>query len=201
MSSNSPFEEKENKISIKIALVGETQTGKTSLLIKYVENRFDSDHIQTVGMNFMEKEVDAGDVKLNLSIWDLGGQQENVHMLPLVCDGAMAIIFVFDLMRKSTLTAIKEWFKKARQLNKAAVPILVATKFDLFSQQDAETVESITKQARKFAKAMKAPLVFTSSSHSININKLFTVIISRIFDSPCSLEEISNVGEPILEFK
>ena len=46
------------------------------------------------------------------------GQREFVNMLPLVCNDAVAILFMFDLSRKSTLNSIKEWYRQARGFNK-----------------------------------------------------------------------------------
>lgn len=39
-------------------------------------------------------------------------------MLPLVCNDAVAILFMFDLSRKATLNSIKEWYRQARGFNK-----------------------------------------------------------------------------------
>ena len=55
---------------------------------------------------------------ITFSIWDLGGQREFVNMLPLVCNDAVAILFMFDLSRKSTLNSVKEWYRQARGFNK-----------------------------------------------------------------------------------
>src|SRR6185369_17370939 len=49
------------------------------------------------------------------------GQREFVNMLPLVCNDAAAILFMFDLTRKSTLNSIKEWFRQARGFNKVCL--------------------------------------------------------------------------------
>ncbi|KUF97773.1 Choline-phosphate cytidylyltransferase B [Phytophthora nicotianae] len=93
-------------------------------------------------------------------------------MLPLVCNDAVAILFMFDLSRKATLTSIKEWYRQVRSINKA----------------------------RKFAKAMKAPLIFTSASHSINVQKVFKVVLSKVFDLKCTVPIIDRVGDPILQY-
>lgn len=42
-------------------------------------------------------------------------------MLPLVCNDAVAILFTFDLSRKSTLNNLKEWYRQARGLNMASL--------------------------------------------------------------------------------
>lgn len=91
------------------------------------------------GVNFMEKTISIRGTEITFSIWDLGGvliytclhsvhgliskcaiagQREFVNMLPLVCNDAVAILFMFDLSRKSTLNSVKEWYRQARGFNK-----------------------------------------------------------------------------------
>lgn len=71
------------------------------------------------GVNFMEKTISVRRTTITFSIWDLGGQREFVNMLPLVCNDAIALLFMFDLTRKSTLNSVKEWYRQARGFNKA----------------------------------------------------------------------------------
>lgn len=65
-------------------MVGDSQIGKTSLMVRYVEGSFNEDYIQTLGVNFMEKTISIRNTEITFSIWDLGGQREFVNMLPLV---------------------------------------------------------------------------------------------------------------------
>jgi GTP-binding protein of the ras superfamily involved in termination of M-phase len=171
-------------------MVGDAQIGKTSLMVKYVEGSWDEDYIQTLGVNFMEKTISIRNTEITFSIWDLGGQREFVNMLPLVCNDAVAILFMFDLTRKSTLNSIKEWYRQGRGFNKTAIPFLVGTKYDHFVNFPIEDQEEISNQvgtplysqklvksnlddqARRFAKAMRASLIFSSTSHSINVQKV-----------------------------
>jgi GTP-binding protein of the ras superfamily involved in termination of M-phase len=95
-------------------------------------------------------------------------------MLPLVSNDAVAILFMFDLTRKNTLNSIKEWYRQTRGFNKVslqwsslslddiaqtAIPVLIGTKYDQFIQLNRTQQEEITRQAKKFSKAMHAPLV------------------------------------------
>lgn len=120
----------------------------------------------------MEKTISIRNTEITFSIWDLGGQREFVNMLPLVCNDAVAILFMFDLTRKSTLNSIKEWYRQGRGFNKTAIPFLVGTKYDHFVNFPREEQEEISMQAKRFAKAMKASLIFSSTSHSINVQKV-----------------------------
>jgi len=139
----------------------------------------------------MEKTISIRNTEITFSIWDLGGQREFVNMLPLVCNDAVAILFMFDLTRKSTLNSIKEWYRQGRGFNKTAIPFLVGTKYDHFVNFPREEQEEISNQvstpatlnrdfadsakAKRFARAMKASLIFSSTSHSINVQKVCIV--------------------------
>ncbi|PWN95647.1 putative ras-GTPase [Tilletiopsis washingtonensis] len=197
-SVGSMGEVEKSSVIIKVGMVGDSQIGKTSLMVRYVEGSFNEDYIQTLGVNFMEKTISIRNTEITFSIWDLGGQREFVNMLPLVSNDAVAILFMFDLSRKSTLNSVKEWYRQARGFNKTAIPFLVGTKYDAFATFPKEEQEEITKQARRFARAMKAPLIFSSTSASINVQKIFKIILSKAFDLKCTIPEIKGVGEPLL---
>ena len=162
----------QNNVVIKVGMVGDAQIGKTSLMVKYVEGSWDEDYIQTLGtvllfamtaptlfvstdskcltpflgVNFMEKTISIRNTEITFTIWDLGGQREFVNMLPLVCNDAVAILFMFDLTRKSTLNSIKEWYRQGRGFNKTAIPFLVGTKYDHFINFSKEEQEEISTQ-------------------------------------------------------
>ncbi|KAI7976848.1 hypothetical protein EIK77_010079 [Talaromyces pinophilus] len=165
-----------NSVVIKVGMVGDAQIGKTSLMVKYVEGSWDEDYIQTlgerdlsyrksilyhlltrgtIGVNFMEKTISIRNTEITFSIWDLGGQREFVNMLPLVCNDAVAILFMFDLTRKSTLNSIKEWYRQGRGFNKTAIPFLIGTKYDHFVNFPREDQEEISLQVCR-AKLKKA---------------------------------------------
>lgn len=76
----------------------------------------------------------------------------------------------------------------------------MGTKYDLYTSLPPEEMEDIDKLARKYAKAMKAPLVFSSASHSINVQKMFKIVLSKVFDLKSTVEEIVALGEPLLIF-
>jgi len=171
--------EDKNSVVIKVGMVGDSQIGKTSLMVKYVEGSFDEDYIQTLGVNFMEKTISVRRTTITFSIWDLGGQREFVNMLPLVCNDA-------------------EWYRQSRGFNKTAIPFLIGTKFDTFATFPRDEQEEITKQAKRFARAMHASLIFCSSSASINVQKIFKIVLAKAFDLKCVIPEIEGVGEPVL---
>ena len=86
----------------------------------------------------MEKTISVRRTTITFSIWDLGGQREFVNMLPLVCNDAVAILFMFDLSRKSTLNSVKEWYRQARGFNKVSADhisiLLLSAHLDMIIQ-------------------------------------------------------------------
>lgn len=193
---------KESKrIIIKVGMIGEMHTGKVNIMIKLVEDSVDNEYIESLGVNFIEKTVRLKNIAVTLSFWDLGGRKEYRQLMPLLCNDARVLLFVFDLTRKRTLSMVRRLFKIAKKQNKYAIPFLIGSKFDLFNQKDMEFKQEITNKAQKFAKLMRAPLIFCSSSRSINIQKIFQIIIARVFHLKPRVTEVKKVGEPILEYK
>lgn len=188
-------------LQLKVGMLGDSYVGKTSLMVKYVENKFEEDYIQTLGINFMEKIISVKDRTVTFTIFDLGGgENEFNQMIPLVCADAAAILFMFDLTRRVTLRSIQEWYRQARGFNQMFIPFLVGTKFDVFAGLGMDKQRDMIAHARTFARAMRSPLVFTSASHSINVQKLFKIVLSKRFNLTCNVARMSNVGEPILEY-
>lgn len=192
---------KNKQFVVKVGMLGDVQVGKTSLMVKYVNGKFDEDYIMTLGVNFLEKKVQIKNTEVNLMIWDLGGQKEFMSMLDLVCNDSLALFFMFDLTRKTTLRSVKDWFLHSRKYNKRALPFLIGTKYDKFIELPKEEQEDITNQARKYAEKMKCPLIYSSAAAGINIKKLFKLVLAKVFDFPPSIDKITVVGEPILEYE
>lgn len=181
-------------ISIKLALVGDAGVGKSSVLLRYVDSRFDS--TITLGVSFMEKTISVNkNTKCNMSIWDLGGSFS--ALLPIVCESSVAVVFMFDLTRRESLESIKTWYKQVRAINKTAIPFLCGTKFDLFNHVTETERDSTISLARKYANAMKAPLIFTSALETVNVGKLFKIIFLKVFDLPIDVAIVTE--EAIVE--
>jgi len=97
------------------------------------------------------------------------------------------------------LASVRAWFLEARKLNKNAMPFLIGTKFDSFEKMQLSHQQSMTKQARKFARAMKASLIFCSAKKGINVAKIFKAILTTTFRIKAEIHEVTQVGQPIFE--
>ncbi|EET01237.1 GTP-binding protein TEM1 [Giardia duodenalis assemblage B] len=189
------------QLIVKIALLGNAEAGKTSLMVRYVEGEFNHNYIQSLGVNFMERTITLHDNPVLLSIWDLGGESEFKNMLPLVCDGSMVFLYIFDLTSKTSLASIKEWYRQAKALNRSAFPVLVGAKYDRFRELREDKRKEIIEHARRYSKAMKnCPLVFTSAELGVNINRLFKLVVCLVFGLNPGIEQIDADDQPIFEY-
>lgn len=91
------------------------------------------------------------------------------------------------------------WYKKGTARNKA-MTILIGSKFDEFVTLPLEIQQTITEQARSYARAMNATLFFSSSTHDINVNKVFKFAAAKLFNLPWTVHRNLNRGEPIIDF-
>eukprot|EP01084_Bolivina_argentea_P296793 511208_1 len=198
------FKEKKNKVVVKVGMLGDSQIGKTTLMVKYIEDKYDEDYIETLGVNFMDKSIELKNVNVTMRIWELGGQKEFTTLMHSTVQrdsGTKIVLFAFDLTNKQSLFSVKRWYKDARKENKIFMPFLIGTKFDLFDELEDHHKQDITKQARKFAKKMHAPLIYCSSAQSINVKKIFKVIIAKVFDLKPKIKEAHDATkEALIEF-
>ncbi|KAH0790846.1 small GTPase [Histomonas meleagridis] len=190
----------EGNVTVKIALIGSTMVGKTSLMVKYCKGTFSEDYIATLGVQFLEKTINVKNTPVNLVIWDIGGQKNFMDMLNICCEGAHAMIFMFDLSNVKSLTALRDWYKAAYQCNQTARVFLVGNKFDKYFELPEQERIAITNKAKKFASAIGAPLVYCSNTHSINVKKLFQIVVGSVFGLNLKVEKVDDPSKPVVIF-
>jgi small GTP-binding protein len=120
------------KYLYKILVAGNAGSGKTSLLRRYVEGKFDESTIMTVGVDFFIKEIEFDSkAECTLQLWDFGGQVRFRHLLENYVMGARGALLLTDLTREPVMDELVEWVNIVR-LHDITLPIiLVGTKYDL----------------------------------------------------------------------
>ncbi|XP_042417762.1 septum-promoting GTP-binding protein 1-like [Zingiber officinale] len=192
--------EAEEVLSLKISLLGDCQIGKTSFMIKYVGDLEEQKGLEMTGLNLMDKIFVIKGATIAFRIWDVAGDEQSLDQVPIACKDAVAILIMFDLTSRCTLNNVICWHQRARKWNKTAIPILIGTKFDNFAELPLEMQWMIVNQARACARAMKATLFFSSTTHNINVNKIFKFIAAKLFNLPWTIERNLTIGEPIIDF-
>jgi len=102
------------KYQFKIVLLGDGGTGKTALTNRFCFNEFDLDTKLTIGLSFNSFSIPAKEeglnIRIGLSIWDFGGQERFLPLLPQFITGANGALIVHDLTRFVTLQNLKrDW--------------------------------------------------------------------------------------------
>ena len=75
-SKNSIYSETNYDISLKLVVIGESGVGKSNLILRFKENRFDEDLMPTVGLDFYSEDFNIKDKKIRVQIWDTAGQEK-----------------------------------------------------------------------------------------------------------------------------
>lgn len=131
MSANTVGGDKYNQL-MKLIVVGDSGTGKSCLLHRFVEDTFSEDQTQTIGVEFGAKVVHLLGKKVKLQIWDTAGQERYKSVTRSYYRGAVGCLVVYDVTSRSSFEHIPQWLSDVRQLaGKEAVVMLVGNKSDL----------------------------------------------------------------------
>ncbi len=125
----------------KICVVGNGGVGKTSMVLRYCENSFKENYLMTIGSNFSTKAVELADYpnyNVKLQIWDLAGQKHFSFVRPPFYRGASAIIWTFDLTRRSSFVDLALWREEVEKVIGLKTSVLVGNKLDLAEEGDRE---------------------------------------------------------------
>jgi len=116
---------------LKTIITGEGGVGKTTLLHRYIEGRFQANTRLTIGVEFFLKELTIDDDSILLQIWDFGGQERFRFLLNNYVKGAKGALLLFDLTRPLTLNTLEEWVNLCRSDDPELPILLVGSKADL----------------------------------------------------------------------
>lgn len=171
-----------SSFKLKVLLTGAAAVGKTSLVQRFIKNRFAANYKLTVGVDILTKDVDfrQGEIA-TLSIWDIGGQQRFEFIRSTFYKGAAGALLVFDLTREQTYTETRKWLTEIRQFAGENIPfVLIGNKVDLI--EDVGMVID-RKEAQAFAKKEGSIYIETSAKTGIHVDEAFSELTRRIIDS------------------
>lgn len=145
----------------KICLIGDIAVGKTSLVRRFVERRFDETYINTIGVVISRKSLALSQphqVSANLLIWDMAGDERFDRMMHSYYLGAAGALLVCDLTRQSSAERLEGYAHHFRAVNPASPMVLIGNKADLEAQR------SIPDQQLNQIAAQLGTTWFTSSA-------------------------------------
>ena len=162
-------------IILKICLLGEAKVGKTTLVYRYIENKFRTDFRSTLGVNLLKKTVKIGDSTISTQIWDLGGQEPFKKLRKLYLEGAEGALLLFDVTNQQSFIKLGEWISSFREVHGNKPVVLIGNKIDL-----KENVIIDQSQAERYASENNMSLVLTSAKTGENVEKAFVDLLKRI---------------------
>ncbi|MFX0012554.1 MAG: Rab family GTPase [Candidatus Hermodarchaeota archaeon] len=148
----------------KVILCGNPSVGKTSLLARYVDNKFNEEYHPTVGANFLVKEIDLSkiiekswienpqlrqDVKekgFKLYFWDIGGQKHGLFANEYYFVQAVGAMLIFNLNELASFHDIDFWLSKLKELSGDIPYILVGNKSDLEREVEKSIIDNKVKK-------------------------------------------------------
>ena len=132
------------ELEAKAVLIGDSNAGKTSLILRHTNREFQIGHA-TVGSSIHSSKSTYGGVRVKLQIWDTAGQEKFRSMTPLYYRESRVCIIVYDTTSRKSFEAVERWLRDVRNTVDPNTLIVVAgTKLDCVDQRVVSYVASQT---------------------------------------------------------
>ena len=166
----------------KVILIGPGAVGKTSLLHRYVENKFSFRYKLTIGADFLSKIIKGypnPDSTCKLQIWDIGGQDRYKFLRASFFDGANGALVVFDISRWHTFKELDDWISDLRDFAGKNIPfVLIGNKADLIEGIGGEYDKD---SAENLAKRENCEFISTSAKTGENVEGAFLNLTHKMY--------------------
>ena len=163
----------------KVIIVGNSCTGKSSILLRLCDNIFTESYLTTIGVDFKIRTFAVDNKKVKLQIWDTAGQERFHNIITSYFKGADAVVIVFDLTDIDSFNSIGNWVSEAQQYASAkSKRYLFGAKSDI---TDKRTISF--EDASNMAKEFKMNYIEVSSKTGSNIQKAFTSLSGDLLHS------------------
>ena len=170
----------------KILLLGDTQVGKSSFLMRYIDNTFQESYLSTVGLDFKVKNVQLDDGKTyRVQIWDTAGQDRFHAITRNYFKNAHGIILIYDVTLIESFQNVKNWIKQIKEevTDKVSI-ILVGNKIDMENQRVVSKEEG-----EKMAASYGLKFYECSAKTGENVEEIFKDIVTKTVENFSKVEE------------
>jgi len=180
----------EHRFTFKLVLLGGMAVGKTSLVLRFINNTFNEKYVSTIGADFLIKDLELLGAPVRLMIWDLGGQVQWEGIRSRYMAGADGCILVFDVSRKNDFEGyLTQWLGEIHDFIGDPPIIIVGNKIDLPHQVDL-------KKVTKFIQNLNHSYIETSAKTGARVEAMFQKITAEIIKQKAkNLKEFRRMNE------
>ena len=175
---DSQISQSDNFINFKIIIIGDSGVGKSSLLKRAVQNRFDESYQATIGFEFLLMHYKINELKFKLQIWDTCGQEMYRSLVQGFYRNTSLAIIVYDVNNPKSFEGLEVWLKDLRQQTEQEIPIfIVGNKSDMekkVSTEDAK-IFSTSNRTKYFAEC--------SARSGYNVKEIFNEAAKQLYES------------------
>ncbi|XP_071828519.1 ras-related protein Rab-28-like [Apostichopus japonicus] len=195
--SDSDEETGESEKQLKIIILGDGASGKTSLSHRYSQEHFVKQYQQTVGLDFYLKRIMIGnEIHVTLQVWDIGGQTLGGKMLENYVYGAHGVLLVYDITNSSSFDNVEDWLQKVKEVfkdqEKGPHIALVGNKMDL-EHMRAIKPDKHNKLAQEYGFSSH----FVSAKTGDSVNLCFQRIAAEILGIKLSKSELEQASRVV----
>jgi small GTP-binding protein len=161
---------------VKILLIGDSNVGKTCLLLRYVDNSFQLDLMTSLGVDFKTKDLAIESDRVKLQIWDTAGQEKFDAITGAFYRGIHGIVLVFDVALRGSFDHTRKWMNSIRDGISDGSPVDLVL---VGNKQDLERVVSV-EEGEALAKEFGIPYFETSAKDGTNVEAVFGTLARTI---------------------
>ena len=156
----------------KVLLLGNSNVGKSSLFLRFVDDIWNDTFVPTIGVDFKIKTFDIDEKKIKMQIWDTAGQERFKNIIASYYRGAHGILLIYDVTDKDSFKNLSNWIIEIeKNANKNVLKLLIGNKTDL---EDKRVITY--NQGKEFADGYGLKYIETSAKKNLNVNEAFETL-------------------------
>uniref|UniRef100_UPI00358EFF2B ras-related protein Rab5-like isoform X3 n=1 Tax=Myxine glutinosa TaxID=7769 RepID=UPI00358EFF2B len=162
--------EPKEEVRLRLVLLGDTVVGKSSLALRFVQDKFVESLKNMPGAAFLTKDICLGRSLIRYEIWDTVGQERFNSLAPIYYRNAQAAIIAYDISNKESFDRAKRWLRELlEQRWPDMVMALVGNKTDLDNRRAVSNEE-----AGEYAREQNILFMEVSAKTGANVQEIFT---------------------------
>lgn len=166
---------------IKLLMLGDTAVGKSSLLMRFCEEKYEQNHVITIGVDFKMKTIMRESKKLQLQVWDTAGQERFRTITPTYYRAAMGVVLTYDITSEDTFNNVQAWMQNLMEHTSEGPPtqcVLVGNKSDLEEQRVVSR-----ERGEKLAEQYGIKLFETSAKTGEGVETAYFHLADRVYET------------------